>query len=184
MLSLPQGWQSLSAGALARRLYGQVSQGALRHEVARRLIGACVRLAVERSEARTGNRLVAVSLPDFRWQIADYSYVYFPEVNDDALGRAIKLRSPAFFGVVLVPPNHEAIMRHACGAALRAHAPTVLSLDGLVDFRALFASIDFEWPHARVLIEMLRRYNTDPLNLTSDMEALVELPSGDWRVDG
>ena len=176
MLSLPEEWQSITGGAIATRLYGQVSETARRQEVARRLVGACLDLAAEGISLRTQAPFAVEWLPGLRWRMRDYAYVYFPEINNRSLTRAIELGSHAFCGSIIVPPGHGEVLWRACQSVLGNRAPSILALDCLVDLRTIFTSADFNWTRGRAVTEILRRYNSRNPDTASDESVLVDIP--------
>jgi hypothetical protein len=175
MLSLPPEWQTITGGAVVTHLLGMVSENASQLKMASHLIGVCLDLAAEEISLRTPSPLVVESLPNFCWRIGDYTYVYFHDINDKSLARAIELGS-RFFGSIIVPSGCEEILWRACQAILGNQTPSILALDFLVNLRTLFTSEEYHWSHQRVVFEILCRYNRRVLDATGDETILIDIP--------
>jgi hypothetical protein len=103
--------------------------------------------------------------------------VFFPRIDNESLARAIELGSRAFYGSIVVPPDHEEVLWRACQASLGNRTPLIQALDSFVDLRTLFSSADFNWPVERVVLDVLRRYNRRALDEKRDERILVNIPS-------
>jgi hypothetical protein len=179
MLTLPEDWRSLTGGAVIAHLFGEVPEHSLHKEIAKHLIGACLDVAAAGISLRGQTNLVVKSLPNARWEIGEYTYVYFHDINNEALTRAIEMGSRRFWGSIVVRPRYEEVLWRACQSILGNRTPSILALDTLVNLRTLFTSGDCGWPYERVMLDILRRYNRRTLDRTYDDRILVDIPPDD-----
>ncbi len=177
MLALPAEWQSITGGAVVTHLLGQVHENALRQEMARHLIGACLDLAAAGIALRTQTPPVPKLLSNLYWQIGDYTFVYLHDMNDASLARAVEIGSRFVHGNIIVPPRHEEILWRACQSIMGNRTPSIIALDSLVNLRTLFTSADFRWPYERAVLAILHRYNRRTLDAMANDAVMVAVPS-------
>ena len=177
MLVLPDDWRSFHKGAVVVRLLGQISDHMLKNEAVRHLIGASLELAVA-GIYRHERRPPVEEVSEFTWRIEDYTYAYFPDIDDAALAKAIELGSGSPCAALIVPPRHSEVLLRACEPTPKSQTPMILSLDSFISLRTHFTSGDLGWTHNQVLIDLLRRYNRRAVGTSPNGATLVDIPLG------
>ena len=104
----------MHAGAVAVQLLQQLPKVPLQTTLAANMIAASFEMAIAgifHGDAHPG---LSERISDLTWQIRDCTYAYLPEVDDNALRRAIELASCSGILTLIVPPRHEDVLRRAC----------------------------------------------------------------------
>lgn len=177
MLTLPQDWRQFHGGAVALCLFRQIPQSTSQREFAGHLIGAALELAIAGLFQNRPPPDLTERHDEFTWQIRDCVYVYFPEIDNRALAKAVELESCAACLTIIVPPRHDEVFQRACESILGDRTPVIWSLDGFVSFRTIFSSVDLRWSNERVVVDLLRRSNRRAAESHSDESILVDIPT-------
>ena len=112
MLTMPTDWRQFSSGAIVTDLLEQISPP-LRRDFVRYIIGASLELLIA-GICKTHRAVIEGGNLGFAWEINDTTYVYFPDVDDDALEKAVEIGShlPPF--IIIVPSGFAEILNNAC----------------------------------------------------------------------
>ena len=177
MIKLPPDWNSTTGGAITARLLEQATEYSLGKQFSICLIGSCLDLAVDGIFRRTKKSVQIKLVGDHCWQLGDWIYEYFHQINNTALSRAVEMSSCPFHIYIIVPPKHETIFWQACLSVVGRKAPSILAIDSLVNFRILFSLDDYAMSYERVMMALFRRYNQRALEMMKSESISIDLPS-------
>jgi len=159
MLKLPTDWRSIHGGAVALDLLAQLPTRALQTEFLHHLISASLELMLTALRTRRDLACSVETLAKCSWRIRDFRFVYFPAVDDDALNWCTRSESKMPECTVIVPSNHESVLRHALIDVLQGRSPMVFSIDSFISLRIFFSSGDAGWSHKQTMLKLLSDCN-------------------------
>jgi hypothetical protein len=114
MLTMRPDWSQLTSGAIATMIFEQISCPPHKMEFARHIIGASLELLIAGLCKKTPVPLLKEAICDFRWQINDTTYVFFPDIDDDALDKAVEFCSILPTVIIIAPSGYAKILENAC----------------------------------------------------------------------
>jgi hypothetical protein len=176
LLLLPPDWGTCGAGELAEYLLRQVEDKSLRAGLGSVLVHATLHLSLVGRQKWARRRIKLKKLAFNRFQAGELLYVYFAQLDDDALQSCIDLGEAAASTVLVVPTNHDLLLRAALQTAFRFRPPSVCPFDGFNSQRIAFAAVDLGWPHPLALREMLHTVNRLTTELNANEAITVAIP--------
>lgn len=196
MLAMRPDWTHDCSGAIATELFEQIQQAPLKREFARHIIGASLELLIEGICKHPPAPLLKELPCDFRWDIHDTTYVYFPDVDDAALDKAVEYSSIVPQVSIIVPTGYSEILENACRNMLLSlaetmsphqrrrgrriprerHMPLIRPLDTHISFRTSFTAADLGWTNNHAVLELFRRHNRRVIDAACDESILVDIP--------
>ena len=123
MLTLPQNWRSILAGATVSHILAELPGTALRDQAASHLIGASLDLLVATWPRRVHPPTRVEMLSGFTWRISRLYYAYLPADDDSAFADCLRLARSSEVTAIL-PPRHEALKRGLLSSALGERPPS------------------------------------------------------------
>jgi hypothetical protein len=103
-------------------------------------------------------------------------YLFMPVVDNDTLSTLQHALPTPEFTFVIVPTNHEILLRSALGGYSNPKAPNIQSFDDFMSWRVNFGGMDSGWPRDRVLGFLISRYNFHAASAGLGQSMLVRKP--------
>ena len=195
MLAVRPDWSQYGSGEIATELFEQIPQAPLRREFARHIIGASLELLIEGICKHPPAPLLKELPGEFRWDLYNTTYVYFPDVDDIALDKAVEYSSVLSQVNIIVPTGYSEILKNACRQMLlsldetmnlrqrkgrrriprKHHMPLITPLDFHITFRTSFTAADLGWTNNRAVLELFRRHNRRVIDAACDESILVDI---------
>jgi hypothetical protein len=114
MLTMRPDWSQLTSGAIVTMIFEQISCPPHQREFARHIIGASLELLIAGLCKKTPVPILKEAICDFRWQINDTTYIFFPDVDDNALDKAVEFSSILPTVIIIAPSGYAKILENAC----------------------------------------------------------------------
>lgn len=123
MLAMRPDWSQYATDTIVTELSEQIPCAPLRRDFAKHIIAAALELHIAGCEEPLTLSLEETST-EIQWRLHEVIYVYFPDVDDAALNRAIEYSSVVSTVIIVVPRGHDEILWNACRHLTTAQSTT------------------------------------------------------------
>jgi hypothetical protein len=111
------------------------------------------------------------------WKFKHVSYVFLPVVDDEAFNiyDSVRRRGATIF--MIVPPNHDLLVRYALEKRCGKAKFYVSALEDHMAWRVMWASLDEGWSYEKTINWWLQRYNAFLAKRNAPPPLQIELPA-------